>query len=197
MQRSDVDICNMALANLGQSNFIQNLAGASISQRSCALRYDETRREALSGALWNFASMWRVGDRQTIAAKPPWTHCFLYPPDALKVFEIQRASKNEDAIPFEITAHPDTDGKLIHCDREEPVFIYVKDIINPTFYSDEFTTAMSWLLASKIAMPVTKSLKLQQEAFKMWVAMSSQAMAATANEGRQDTDTVPSYQEVR
>lgn len=197
MQRSDIDICNMALANLGQANFIQSLNGATISQRTCALRYNETRREALSGALWNFASVWRDGDRQTIKAKPPWRHCFLYPPDALKVFEIQKDNKSEPPIPFEITANPTTDGKLIHCDRESPVFIYVKDVENPALYSDEFTTAMSWLLASKIAMPITKSLKLQQEAFKMWVGLSSQAMAATANEGHQDTDTVPSYQEVR
>lgn len=197
MQRSEVDICNMALANLGQANFIQNMKGTALSQRACALRYVEVRREALSGALWNFASMWREGDKQNIKAKPPWRNCFLYPPDALKVFEIQRDDNSAPPVPFEVTAHPTTDGKLIHCDREKPVFIYVKDIVNPTLYSDEFTTAMSWLLASKIAMPLTKSLKLQQEAFKMWIAMSSQAMAATANESSQDTDTTPSYQEVR
>lgn len=196
MQISVVDICNMALANIGQ-NAIQSIEGPSISQRSCKMRYDEARMEALRGALWNFASLWKTGTRLDIAPKPPWRYVFQYPPDALRVFEIQRARGQNKEIPFEVTDRPDQSGKIIHSDMAAPTFIYTRDRQDPTTFDWDFVVAMSWLLSSKIAMSITKSLKLQQEAFKMWMVYASQAKAATANEGLPESDNMASYQEAR
>lgn len=196
MQISTVDICNMALANIGQ-NPIQSLEGPSLAQRTCKLRFDEARLEALRGALWNFASLWRVGVRLDVTPKPPWRFAFQYPPDALKVFEIQRERGEMKLIPFEVTDRVDQAGKLIHCDRETPTFVYTRDRDDPTTFDWEFIVALSWLLSSKIAMPVTKSLKLQQEAFKMWLVYASQAKASSANEGTPDSDKLAGYQDVR
>ncbi len=197
MQISPVDICNMALANLGQSTIIQSMTGPSVSQRACKLRYDEARAEALCGALWNFASLWRVGVPLSIAPKPPFSYVFQYPPDALKVFEILKENGETKEVPFEVTARPDGEGKLIHCDRAAPTFVYVKDIVDPASYSQDFVIAMSWLLAHKIAMPITKSLKMQQEAYKMWLGLSSSAKSSSANEGLPETDVTAGYQEAR
>lgn len=196
MQRSRIDICNMALANIGQKP-IQSMDGPGISQVSCKLRYEEARTEALCGSLWNFASLWIKGTAVAIDPKPPWSNVFIYPPDALKVFEILRSAGENKEIPFEVTARPDQDGRLIHCDRREPTFVYVKDMADPQTYSVEFVVALSWLLSSKIAMPVTKSAKIQQDAFRMWVAYNSQARASIANEGNPETDIPASYHEAR
>lgn len=196
MQVSAVDVCNMALGNIGQAP-IQSMNGPSASQRACSLRYNEARAEALCGSLWNFASLWRVGTALAIDPKPPWAFVFQYPTDALKVFEIQREKGDNTEIPFEVTARPGGDGKLIHCDRPNPTFVYVKDVADPATFNQEFVVALSWLLSSKIAMPLTKSLKVQQEAYKMWISLSSMAKASTANEGRQDTDILAGYQEAR
>lgn len=190
-----VDICNMALANIGQPS-IQALEGPTSAHRACKLRYDEARKEAQSAALWNFASMYREGTPVAIAAKKPYTRVFQYPPDALRIFDIEHLPGTPPP-PFEVTARPDTTGRVIHCSLEKPVFIYTKSVEDIASFDQDFIQALAWLLASKIAMPVTKSLKLQQEAFKMWIALKSQAMANDHNEEQPDTDQLASYQEVR
>jgi len=195
VQISKIDICNMALANLG-SPAIQSLDGPQPAQRACKLRYDEARLEALSGNLWNFASMYRIGTRIDIVAKSPFSYVFAYPSDALRVFEIQRAP-GARPIPFEVTDRPDASGKIIHCSLEKPTFIYTRDKIDPTTFDFDFIQAMAWLLASKIAMPVTKNLKLQQEAWKMWLTSNSLATANDENEEVSDTDQTAGYQDAR
>lgn len=195
MQISKIDICNMALSNLG-SPPIQSFDGPQPAQRACKLRYDEARLEALSGNLWNFATMYREGTRIDIAAKPPHRFVYAYPPDALRIFEIYRP-KGAPPVPFEVTDRPDAPGKIIHTAIEKPVFIYTRDKSDPTTFDFDFIQAMAWLLASKIAMPVTKNLKLQQEAWKMWLTSNSLATANDENEEVTDTDVTASYQDVR
>lgn len=192
---SDIDICNMALANIG-SPPIQALIGPQPSQKACKLRYEEARLEALTGNLWNFASMYRKGTRLSIEPKSPYSYVFMYPPDALRVFEIQHPPGSPPP-PFEVTDRPDAPGKIIHCNIETPTFVYTRDKSDPASFDVEFVQALSWLLASKIAMPVTKNLKLQQEAYKMWLTLNSNATASNRNEGVEDTDQTASYQDVR
>lgn len=197
---SKVDICNMALANLG-SPPIQSIDGPPRTTdlatiKACRLRYDEARLEALAGNLWNFASMYRTGTRLDLTPKPPYSFVYAYPPDALRVFEIYRP-KGLPPIPFEVTDRQDAPGKLIHCSVESALFIYVRDKDDPTTFDFDFIQALSWLLAAKIAMPVTKNLKLQQEAWKMWLTSNSAAVANDENEEVQDTDITATYQEAR
>jgi len=189
-------ICNMALANIG-SPTIQSLTEQNAGARACKLRYDEARVEALSSSLWNFASLWQVGVRLDIDSKPPWAYVYTYPPDALRVFEILRVSKEMREIPFEITDRPDQAGKLIHTDEPAPTFVYTRDKEDPTTFDWDFITALSWLLAHKICMPVTKNAKMADNALKMWTVKSSKAEARTMNEGVRDTDQTPTYQAVR
>lgn len=196
MASSPIDICNMALANIGQGS-IQSFNSPTAASRICKQRYDETRREALSATLWNFASLWTLGLAVAIDPKPPWSYVYAYPAGALKVFEILKENGETTDIPFEVTARPDAAGMLIHCNQAAPTFIYAKDIDDVTFFTSEFTNAMAWLLASKIAMTITKSDKLQTNAYKMWVGLSSQAITASANEGKPDADITAGYQEAR
>lgn len=197
MEISEVSIGNMALANLG-SPPVQNFNQPDVASRSLKLRYHEARLMCLNAALWNFASMWVAGTPLAIDPKPGWSYVFVYPPDALKVFEIWRASKEEKETPFEVTDRPgNVGGKLIHTNVPEPVFIYSRDKEDPTTFDWDFITAMAWLLSSLIAMPVTKSVKAQQNAAKQFAGLIDIAMARTKNEGVRDTDITASYQAVR
>lgn len=192
-----VAIGNMALANLGAKP-VANFNQPDVASRSLALRYDEARLMCLNAQLWNFASMWQAGVSVAIAPKPGWGYVFLYPVDALRVFEIWRESKEEKEIPFEVTDRPgNAGGKLIHTNLAAPTFIYSRDKEDPTTFDWDFITALSWLLASLIAMPVTKSVKMQDMAAKRFAGFIDVATARTKNEGKIDTDTTPSYQAVR
>lgn len=196
MRSSDVDICNMALANIGGASFL-SINDQGKSPDACRLRFEESRLQTLSACLWNFASMWAKGVRLDVTPKPPFRFAYAYPADALKLFEILRDNPADPKIPYEVTDNPEGNGKLINTDHEAPVFVYNRDKTDPSDFSIEFREAMAWLLASKIAMPVVKDMKKQQEAYKMFVLATSTAVTANANESGRDMDITPSYQEVR
>ncbi len=197
MQLAKLDICNMALANIGQPN-IKSLEQPGVAAAVCKLRYDEARMECLAKALWNFASMWRQGVQLDIPAKPPYSAVYQYPADAIKVFEILRPTGNKRVIPFEVTARPGKAGeKIIHTSHDNPTFVYSVDRTNIEDFEPTFIQAVAWLLSSKIAMPVAKKIQLQQESYKMFLLLCSEARANDFNEGDPDMDKLSSYQEVR
>lgn len=195
---TDVDVCNIALGNIGQPP-IQTLVGNLPAQKACKLRYDEARQEAISAAPWNFSTTWGAGvPYETYSPKAPWGYVFRFPTNALAVYEILRADPRETPYGFEVTDSPDNTGKLIHTDQASPVFVFGRDKPNISTWDQEFIQAVGWLLASKIAMPITKSLKIQQEAYKMWLDRKSAAATKSANEGFRDrSQDIASYQAVR
>lgn len=196
MANDPVALGNMALANIGQPS-VQNFEQSNTASRALKLRYDEARREALSACLWNFASLWQAGVAVDIDPKPGWAYVYSYPTDALRVFEIQRLTVDDKDIPFEVTARPGGAGKLIHTNMADAVFIYAGNVTDTTLFDSDFDTALSWLLSHKIAMAVTKSVKLRDDAMKMWLALADKARARTKNERTEDTDITPTYQAVR
>lgn len=190
-----ITICNMALANLGQRP-IQSINQPGVSAESCRLRYDEARVEALAGAPWNFASTWIAGVALAITPKPNYSYCFGYPAGALKVFYIVHPD-DTDAPDFEVNDRPDGLGKMISTNEEAPVFVITRDREDVTTFDQEFVQAFSWLLASKIAMPITKNVKIQDKAENRWLGLKGKAEAATKNEGSKKDDRLGFYHEAR
>lgn len=191
-----VAIGNQALANLGQRP-IQTFDQPGVSAESCRLRYDEARLQALAGAPWGFATSWVQGQQLLIEPKPGYSCAFAYPSEALQVFFIAHDPDIEDAPGFAVTDRPDGGGKIISTNEAAPVFVYTRDKEDVTTFDQEFIQALAWLLASKIAMPITKSIKIQQSAWNMWVGMRDVAEARTKNEGVRKDDRLGFYHEAR
>jgi hypothetical protein len=193
-----IAICNMALANIGAPP-IQSLTEPGVGARSCKQRYDEARLMTLNAALWNFASVYRAaGAALDLTPKKPWSYVHSYPADAVRVFEIETAAVTDPPIPFEITDRDDgLSGKLIHSHVEEPTFIFTRDKQDTTTFDMDFVVAMAWGLASLIAMPVTKSVKVQQNAEKQFAIKTDRAVARTLNEGQADADQYALYHQAR
>jgi hypothetical protein len=198
---NNVDICNMALANLGQDSImaLDNLPGrTSAAQKACKLRYDEARRECIAAAPWNFATTWRVGiEVSGMTPKAPWSKVFRYPVDALRVFDIQKLYPGEKDTPFEVLDAPDNSGKVILTDHPNPTFVYVRDKTNVDTWDENFKNSVAWLLAAKIAMPITKSDKKRNDAYQMYLSTIDVAVTRDENEGTEQTDTLATYQEAR
>ena len=191
MANDPVALGNMALANIGQPS-VQNFEQSNTASRALKLRYDEARREALSACLWNFASLWQAG--VAVDIDPAGLGLCTAIRQTRRVFEIQRLTVDDKDIPFEVTARPGGAGKLIHTNMADAVFIYAGNVTDTTLFDSDFDTALSWLLSHKIAMAVTKSVKLRDDAMKMWLALADKARARTKNERTEDTDITPTYQ---
>jgi len=191
-----VQICNMALANLGQ-RAIQSLDQPNPSSVACKQRYDEARVEALSTQLWAFAKKWKTGVQVNADPMPGWTYVHKYPTEALRIFSIWQEDPAAPKIPFEVSSAMTGGGKWVHSNQESPVFIYTTDIEDVTLFDAAFSSALSWLLAAKIAMPITKSRKAQDDAYSKWSASYANAAGRTKNEQAVDRDQLSSYHSVR
>lgn len=189
-----IAICNMALRNVGAPP-IRALTEQGAGARACAMSYDEARIMTLSAALWNFASVYRsAGAALDITPKRPWSYVHAYPADAVRVFEFERATVTDPMIPFEVTDRDDgLPGKLIHSNVESPVLIFTRDKQDTTTFDMDFIQAMSWGLASLIAMPVTKSPKVQERCEKNFAFKTDRGVARTLNESQDDTDQLALY----
>lgn len=188
-------ICNMALERIG-STPVANING--MDPKSIALRnnYDAARVEALASAPWSCAKLWKVGVKVE-TPMPPWSFAYSYPSDALRIIEIQRYDSKEKAIPFKVSRQPGGVGLQINTDRDAATFIYTVDVENPADFDYDFIDALAWLLASKIAMPITKSLQVQANAAQNWSVKRAIAAADDANQDEEDVDLEPFYQAVR
>ena len=189
MEISAIEICNRALTEHLGINPIMSFDEKSAAARTCKQHYENARRDALTGTLWGFASVWKAGTRLDVEVKKPWQYVYAYPPDAMRVFEIQRDFADDPEIGFEVTDRPDNGaGKLIHTDHAAPVFVYSRDKDDPATFDQEFVTALAALLAYKMAMQLTKDVKLKQASMNEYARLRASAQSRTLNEGQKDQE---------
>lgn len=191
-------VANMALGNIGEPA-IQSLQQPGRPAAACNQRYDEARVETLAGAPWGFAKRFRVGVPVVVDPFPGWTYVFAYPQDALTVFYIDHPA-GTDAPEFIVHDRQDgTPGKLISTNEAAPTFIYTVDKEDLATWDWLAIISLSWLLTSKVAMPITKNPKIEANAFQRHQQYQAHAQATSRTESpdRTDHERFAAYQEAR
>lgn len=181
---SIISICNEALSHVGAKSSISALDERSKEARLCNQHYDACRLEVLEAyeAGWNFAR-----SRFTLAVHgedPPdqWAYRYQYPSGCLKALLIYNpVGSDEPKVPFEIEQAADG-SKCILTDMEDAVLIYVKETTDPNLFSRLFCTALSYLLATKICLPLTGDLKILNTVVSAYGGTLEKSEASNANE---------------
>lgn len=189
MAASEVQICNMALGRIGNSIFIDALTERSQQATVCSLFYEQCRDRALAEGLWDFASA-----RATLAdiGTPPtnWAYRYALPSDLLAsqylVIEGTRIPPAKDRIPFQLAE--DNGARVLYTNQPEAELVYTKRVTNPNLYSPPFVSAVAWLLASEIALPLSAAPKLANNALQMYQYAISAAQTLSLNEGQDDAE---------
>lgn len=88
----------------------------------------------------------------------------------------------------EISVPYDIEGSTIYTDLTPTFLRFTADIDDPTKFPPLFVEALSWSLAVRLAMPLTRDPKIRADAFQVATAMTSEAMLADANEVRETSD---------
>jgi hypothetical protein len=193
---SVVQICNMALARVGVSSFISSLSEATNEARICSLFYEPMRDFALRDGLWNFAKKQQM---LANAGTPPeqWAFKYALPDDFLKArfiwmpgtpvlpgtYEVpgQTIFIQEQRVRFEIAISGGQ--KVLYTNQPEAELVYTARIEDPTIYDPIFTSALAYLLASEIAMPLSVQPKMAETARKAYEQTVSMAAAHSMSEG--------------
>lgn len=177
---SKVEICNIALQRIGQRP-IQSVDENSNEAYTCRTFYDQARLSSLRSHPWNFALK-----SQLLAlledAEDDWTYAYQLPSDCLRAVKIV-ISAGLDPAAFEVR------GAMLLTDQEDAKLQYVYNLEDPSLFSPEFTEALTYRLASDIAVPITGRVDYMQSMMQGFMTSAAKAGASDGNERRQKQET--------
>ena len=176
---TEVDICNLALAHLGDDATIASLnpPEGSAQAEKAARFYPIARNSLLEMHTWNFAAK-RGNIALTTNSLDQWDYAYVAPADMMSpVAIISPTAQNDYATrmsagdtPGGITSNyaptivagqytPQqfaVEGDLIYTNQENAMLRYQAFITDPSLFSPLFVITLSWHLASMMAGPVIK-----------------------------------------
>lgn len=185
---TDVQICNLALARLGDAR-ITTLADATAQAQYCALFYAQTVQELQTEADWQFCR--KLASIAADGTAPAFGYAARYalPADCLRVLRINGVDEDENFGKWEIV------GGYIHTGLTGPISLdYLANVTTTTAFPPVFIEILTAKLAAHLAMPLTGSsdlfatmTKLFAELFKrpsvraLVVTQAKERAAATAS----------------
>ena len=176
---TEVDICNLALAHLGDDATIASLSPpeGSAQAEKAARFYPIARNTLLEMHTWNFAAK-RGNIALTTNSLDQWDYAYVAPADMMSpVAIISPTAQNDYATrmsagdtPGGITSNYaptivagqytpqqfEIEGDLIYTNQENAMLRYQAFITDPSLFSPLFVITLSWHLASMLAGPVIK-----------------------------------------
>lgn len=197
MATSDAEICNLALARIGQRGRIQVLTEGSAESLACSLIYENARDELLRAYPWKFASKYDELALIKLDPNEVWGFSYRYPSDCWNArFILNPADRaNKDPFPFEIAT--DVTGRLIYCDIEQAVLVYTQKITNPTIFDPLFVSALAWYVASQLALTWTEDERIRRDTVLLYQTAIGVAAGVAFNEGMPDRNQAGDIQRSR
>lgn len=188
--QTEIDIANMALSYL-KAQPIQSFDDPSESAIQARRHYAASVATVLATDIdWNFARA-----RRTALYSPDWTvpngwtYAWEYPNDAVRIRGIAKDFASEPEPYYEVGQNDETGEKVLYTTRNLPVIVFTRFVSNPFLFDPVFTEALSWLMASKMAVPLTTDFEKMKACFQMYQNWIVTAAAATLNEGLQDPNS--------
>jgi len=188
---SAVDICNMALMRCGSSAVIASLTEGSQEANLCNAFYAQCRDYVLRDYPWAFAQRQvplaelaaTAGEANGFPAD--WGYKYSYPSDCLMAHEVYsgiRNPRNDQRVPYKVMS--DGVATAIYTDLEDAELVYTAKITDTTLFEPGFISALAYLLASEIALPLTVQPRVLEQLLYGYQQAVSAAAAMSMNEGR-------------
>lgn len=192
---SEVEIANLALAHLGDTATVASLDPPEGSaQAEHAARFFPIARDALlESHTWNFATR-RAVLAELVNDTDQWDHCYAVPSDALVIIAVLPPDVTDDLsippmmealvpggyVPVRYVSEVNAAGaRVIRTDQAEASVRYTARVEDTARFTNLFTMALSWQLASMLAGPLIKGDVGAAEAkrcLQMAAAWTSRAM---------------------
>lgn len=206
MALTEIQIANMALARLGNTNALAGtttisgipvIGSASFTIEGQQVRtfYTPARESVLRDYPWSFAMKMavmslRATDDGTQVWSGRWTYEYLYPTDALLIRAIRfpgEARDNPKPNAFEITST--SSDRFIHTnvavdEDGGAIAEYTLNVNTVGLYSDDpkFVSALAWRLAFEMAPGLGADASKQQAAWQAYRVELLSAQRSDANE---------------
>lgn len=211
-----IDLYNRALSRIGIDQFLEDPNETSKSGSLFRLWYDTCLRNTLTDAWWNFAT--RAVALAMLDGDPPpgWQFKYGYPTDCLQARVVcdQDGSRTylstvfssppcwpqindwcgqpQQPVPFVVMSEPtgtDSSQRILCTDLDEAYLLYTAYITDPNQFSDGFSNALAWRIASEIAGPflgAPTGVQVAASCGKYYRDALMTAASQTLNESGQD-----------
>jgi hypothetical protein len=207
---SAVDICNLALAHLGDTATVSSIdpPEGSAQAEHCSRFYPIALNSLLEMHYWSFTTK-RVTLAQVTNNWPQWKYAYAIPGDANNIISVLPPDATDDYstkftptdtpyfaanyapvtsagryVPQQYNKEIDADGNgVLLTNQENAELRYTAFVNDTTAFSPLFVLALSWHLASMLAGPIIKGETGAAEAKRcaqMFALFESQAEASDA-----------------
>ena len=172
------EIINIALARLGESP-IQTIDEGTAVANAAKTIYDSARRAALRDYNWSFALKESKLSRMEQCGSSFYAYAFALPGDCVRII---RAAGSADY---------ETAGAFVYSNSPELTVQYTADIDDAGLFDSKFIEALSYKLASELAMPVKGSPELMANYNNAYLSLAKGSAAESATERRQELPDNP------
>lgn len=184
---TDVDVCNMALSNLGNTIPVSSLTEDSVPANLCAIWWTRCLDSFLEEFPWPFAKKTMA---LTDLGTPPngWGYRYAYPPDCLSARRVlpgggDIAENADSRVRFKIAQ--DGPLRVILCDEASVVLEYTRRETRLSLFPPSALEALSWALSARLAPGLTGDTQKGTAAAQTYQYYLLQAMAKASTEGHQ------------
>jgi len=160
---SEVDVCNLALAHLGDEATVSSInpPEGSVQAAHCARFYPIARDALLEMHNWGFATR-RAQLAQLVNDRAEWLFAYALPSSTLRALSVLPPGATDELVasgvyaPQKYTIAASPSGKVLYTNQENAILLYTTAALDITQFSPLFITTVSWYLASMLAGPVLK-----------------------------------------
>ena len=175
---TEIDICNMALAYLGDRATLASIDPPEGSPQAdhCARFYPIAKGQLLAEHPWSFALKRAKLARLAIAPEGA-KYAFTLPQDSVRVVSIMDTQSNIELHDYRLESY--NGYVIVTCDRDDIYVNYVSALTAEAMFPAPFADALAHLLASKLAGPMVpgnSGAKLAQEEMKIYLAFLEKAV---------------------
>lgn len=197
---SEVDICNLALAHLGDTASLASIdpPSGSIQAEHCARFYPIARDVLLESYPWSFSTR-RAALVLLTATNDQWLYVYAVPNLMVKALAVIPSDASDDYstlpsldlgavsyVPAPYCLETLSDGTLVICtNQEDAVLRYQVSVTDPTKFSALFKLCLSWLLASMLAGPIIKGDVGAAEGKRCYQMFQAHLTAASVTDSNQ------------
>lgn len=216
MALTPVDICNQALALVGQKETIASLSENATPAIVCSVLYEDTRDEALADAPWPFARRRALLGLLT-ETRTGWKNAYQLPGDCVAPLYVHNGVRPgapfsgytsvpagqlpagfaelppliggaATPIPFSIEASVDGNSQVLLTDQDSAELVYTARITSVVAFPTLFRKALTQLLASKLGPGLAGKAAVGDYWARQYEGTKLKALAAAFRSEREDPE---------
>jgi len=191
MATSVVQIWNMALGFLKNTNSVQAENENSLEAKQCRIYYDTALGVVLRGHLWGFA---KKQSTLALTGTPPtgWKFQYIYPTDAIKVGRIFNPADPQGLcfpkVDFEVAQNPNGNGKVIWTNLKEAQLIYGIEVTDTGQWTPDFDYALALFLGVQLALSLANNAQRSGDLLNLYFAFVNTAQVNSTREGTKNVN---------